>query len=512
MSNLSFADPVVICTTSSIPQITIRELFSLRRRCMDVNKEHTSCYQSFTIPIFQRRFCWEKQHLRKLLIDISKVCSKPLTDGLSSTIHNPPISFGRIVVTAVDDKVIVIDGQQRLTSVCLLLASTRDFILTYLANANTCIGDSFSSSLESLASFCDAILYPSSDVNSCILEPTFFDRVSFHSSMRGVHRDIHLNNNVLHASERIGDHILQAKQFLDETFTHGSLLRVIWMKIHPPSSSNRPISQQSPTFVLSTCASLVQAILDKIGVLYFNVDKTNDVQSVYERLAMREALLAPDLYNSSPGVLMRESDLVRNLITSFSHDINSQIHIYQEYWAPIEHLSICHSSPSSAGMTVDILRLDACVCAYLNCLPADLAVMEKCEISASICSDDVSQRFDPGTKCFPLYQKLQECIRCSLLSHNLIPLSKGHHCKESERIVISLLQDLFIFSEKYFEDLDGKNVTDTEEVNEGEAITTSDLEPSLVNTHYVKDLPCPCFQRGTLCTDCIIKKYAPKQI
>ena len=78
--------------------------------------------------------------------------------------------------------------------------------------------------------------------------------------------------------------------------------------------------------------------------------------------------------------------------------------------------------------------------------------------------------------------------------------------------MISLLQDLFIFSEKYFEDLDGKNVTDTEEVNEGEAITTSDLEPSLVNTHYVKDLPCPCFQRGTLCTDCIIKKYAPKQI
>ena len=532
MANHTSAHPDVICTTTSIPQLSIRKLFSRR---VDVHvhvplpprhstettpasslsthtHSHThshTYHQSFTIPIFQRRYCWEKEHLKKLLVDISQQCSYPVVDSASASASHDlsecPISLGRIIVTCVGRTVVVVDGQQRLTSICLLLASIRDFISRHLELNKETICIEFKSSLLSLENFCNNFLHPAGDANVCILEPTYFDRESFRSCMkhsgrtyftRRDHADV---SNV--SSSR--DHILSAKQFLDETFLNGSLLRVVWTKIAPRT----PVIENSHSFVLSTCASLVQTVLDKIGVLYFDVDKniSNNLQCVYERLAMREALLSPDLYNSSPGVLMRESDLVRNLVTSFFFDVNDKIRIFEELWIPIEKLSQqqeCNGpSNTQSGKSVNIGNLDDCICAFISTMPEP-------PLPPQATSSTTISWVDPGSKCFPLYHKLQDCF------HRKLSTLNDASGTDKEKVISSLLQDIYTFAVEYFKVQDSVSGTEGNNMNCVTGVTggTSKLVKVVpATTGNIISNPCLCYQRGTLCTDCIILKYAPKK-
>lgn len=504
-------NPAIICTTSAIPQITIRELFS-RQTC-----KNSSNVQSFTVPVFQRRFCWDKSQFQKLLTDITKTCVFPLPDEVSRAATNFPASLGQIVVSVVNDKVVIIDGQQRLTCVCLLLASTRDFITKYIASNRESLDESFASSLSNLALFCNDILHPGSPSNSdCILEPTYYDRSSFQSCMRsdgGLDGDV----GVELLEEAECDHVLQAKHFFDDSFSHRPLLRVIWTKIHRSSGLFLPVAQDSPEFVLTTCASLVQTVLDRFGVLYFEVDSNNDVQSVFERLAMREAMLAPDLYNASPGVLMQESDLVRNLVTSFSPDVNAQVRTYQHYWMPIEQLST--KNPSSTGATsavahagrVDIPRLDACICAYLKS-----ALLENSSSSLDTAEGPKWINPDPGAKCFPLYQKLKECIQRSMTSRGRPSVPAPGD--DTEHVLVELLQDIHAFAVNYFEGSSShaegvatEHENATRDVDSIDNISESVVrEQSMTGGTSATSRPCQCSKHGTLCTECIIKKYAPK--
>jgi hypothetical protein len=299
------------------------------------------------------------------------------------------------------------------------------------------------------------------------------------------------------------DHILSAKQFLDETFLNGSLLRVVWTKIAPRT----PVIENSHSFVLSTCASLVQTVLDKIGVLYFDVDKniSNNLQCVYERLAMREALLSPDLYNSSPGVLMRESDLVRNLVTSFFCDVNDKIRIFEELWIPIEKLSQqqeCNGpSNTQSGKSVNIGNLDDCICAFISTMPEP-------PLPPQATSSTTISWVDPGSKCFPLYHKLQDCF------HRKLSTLNDASGTDKEKVISSLLQDIYTFAVEYFKVQDSVSGTEGNNMNCVTGVTggTSKLVKVVpATTGKIISNPCLCYQRGTLCTDCIILKYAPKK-
>ena len=68
------------------------------------------------VPIFQRRYCWQEDHWRKLWRD---VCS--LRSALLGT-H----AIGRVVVAREPQAVMLVDGQQRCTTLMLLLCAVRD--------------------------------------------------------------------------------------------------------------------------------------------------------------------------------------------------------------------------------------------------------------------------------------------------------------------------------------------------------------------------------------------------
>ena len=68
--------------------------------------------KNFIIPIYQRNYDWKKENCKQLFDDLENLMSKKLN------IH----FFGSIVCKPEDmEKIIIIDGQQRITTISLLL-------------------------------------------------------------------------------------------------------------------------------------------------------------------------------------------------------------------------------------------------------------------------------------------------------------------------------------------------------------------------------------------------------
>ena len=84
----------------------------------------------FEIPFFQRGYAWEKKQWDQLFLDIQEQIIDELNSG--SEINEVELFFGPIVVLektgglAELHEFLVIDGQQRITTVYLLLAIIRE--------------------------------------------------------------------------------------------------------------------------------------------------------------------------------------------------------------------------------------------------------------------------------------------------------------------------------------------------------------------------------------------------
>lgn len=79
--------------------------------------------QKYTIDYFQREFRWEKKHIEQLITDIEASFSanyKPRHERSDVELYNS-YYLGPIVICNKNDKLSIIDGQQRLTSLTLLL-------------------------------------------------------------------------------------------------------------------------------------------------------------------------------------------------------------------------------------------------------------------------------------------------------------------------------------------------------------------------------------------------------
>jgi len=82
--------------------------------------------KQFQIPIYQRTYSWGIKHCEKLLIDILAAGAKEHSEAhfIGSVVYFQP----EIVTTTGVPKYLVIDGQQRLTTLTLLLTAIREFL------------------------------------------------------------------------------------------------------------------------------------------------------------------------------------------------------------------------------------------------------------------------------------------------------------------------------------------------------------------------------------------------
>ena len=76
--------------------------------------------KQFFIPIFQRMYSWEKHHCQQLLDDVVRIGENPDVSShfLGSIVYMQPAPQNEGVVR----RLLVIDGQQRLTTLSLLLS------------------------------------------------------------------------------------------------------------------------------------------------------------------------------------------------------------------------------------------------------------------------------------------------------------------------------------------------------------------------------------------------------
>ena len=79
--------------------------------------------KQFIIPIFQRTYSWEKSHCQQLWDDIIRVGANAEINShfIGSAVYIPEVNSGAAI-----PRWLVIDGQQRITTMMLLLIAFRD--------------------------------------------------------------------------------------------------------------------------------------------------------------------------------------------------------------------------------------------------------------------------------------------------------------------------------------------------------------------------------------------------
>lgn len=345
------ANQVSICNTTSdqVGRLPMREILS-----RDV----------FCVPIFQRRYCWGETQWQTLLDDActtrtssSSTSNKSVVAGMMQqhsmgrlTCTNQAVvpAMGNIgahqlerenLLAGVKGRSCILDGQQRFTSVTILLSAIRDLLQEKIKEMSTqtaendwggkiqtainSIDDLLFSNLIQMRAWMyrpDAKLEEGVELPFARLVPTFCDRWSYYSAILPSSTTV---DNVLEASSSSSSswhRPLAAKRFFLSKLEHDF---------------------SSPTQL----SNLLTCVLDGLTMLYFPVDVnqgyndgTEDLMVIYERLALRDATFCKprreEEYLSMDGV-----DMIRNLLLGSFHEQRDALDFYKDYWLPIEKLT-----------------------------------------------------------------------------------------------------------------------------------------------------------------------------
>lgn len=263
--------------------------------------------QSYEVPMFQRRYCWTSVQWNTLLADA-------FARRMSMGTH----SLGRLTCTNnKEGRSCILDGQQRFTTVLILLASLRDAI------ART---ESESDSVAAIEDIND-VLFPDSKAftawtrtNAPLSEgtalsfakliPSFCDRKAFYTAI--LPRDLCRPSQ---ASLQSVARPLQARRFFDDNLA--------------------PLSK-------TELDKLRRAVWNGFTMLYFPVDVdrgahdgTDDLMVVYERLALRDSTWTKPR-RSTEYVSMGGVDMIRNLLLGSFAEASDASDFYDAYWLPLE--------------------------------------------------------------------------------------------------------------------------------------------------------------------------------
>src|SRR5439155_403794 len=99
--------------------------------------------RQYQIPLFQRPYTWSHVNLQTLWDDIVEVASKGDGEGATHFIGSFVLVPPAVGMSGDVDEVLVIDGQQRMTSLLLTLAAARDALLADHANEAASITETY---------------------------------------------------------------------------------------------------------------------------------------------------------------------------------------------------------------------------------------------------------------------------------------------------------------------------------------------------------------------------------
>lgn len=225
--------------------------------------------KQYVVPLFQHSYDWNKKEWEVLWNDIIELCEmdNPRTHFIGSIVTMPAISVPEGVT-----KYLLIDGQQRLTTIFILLSLLRD-------NAKQIPQQELTEEINNTL-----LVNPyKKDSDYFKLQPTQVDRISFQKLIQSESID-NQNNN-----------IINAYKYFERKFRQKSSLNIQTVK---------------------------KIIVSNLSVVSIVLDLDDNPHLVFESL-------------NAKGRPLTQSDLIRNYFIMKIH-INEQEKIYSQYWKPMQ--------------------------------------------------------------------------------------------------------------------------------------------------------------------------------
>lgn len=277
----------------------------------------------FSVPLFQRRYCWEHDQIRVLWQDIKEMF-------LSN--NQFPHSLGRVLLVREKQEDIInddidatkniehylcVDGQQRITTVIVLLLA----LLTVNQSAHLdTICDILFYNVQSLPEVAGLELNEKTLGSFCRWVPTHFDRTTFITSLQG--KDVITQN----APIEFAINFFKAK-----------LAKLI--------EKQMKLNQQHKQHVIT---AFVETIC-KLEFVVLLLHSSCNPQQAFESFA-RKSNFAQDFYKLitlREGKRLSSVDLVRNFILSKICKEN-QLHFFENNWSAFEW-EIFRCDPTECG-------------------------------------------------------------------------------------------------------------------------------------------------------------------
>ena len=247
-------------------------------------------------PLFQRPYVWrEKQQWEPLWLDIRKVAEQLLAGNEDCRPH----FLGAVVLDQIKvplgkpDARSIIDGQQRLTTLQLMMEAVRDL----------CFGrEEFNFPCHHV----EKLLYNEAvrdDADRFKLWPTNVDRPVYQAIMD--------TTSPMALRQRIEEACAGNRSRLAEAYEYFHRVIGQWLSLDDPGALKR-------------CEALVNAIRYKLRIVVIDMDDQDDAQMIFETLNARGTPLLP-------------SDLVKNFLFRRAQEGGEDLErLHGQYWEPFD--------------------------------------------------------------------------------------------------------------------------------------------------------------------------------
>ena len=229
--------------------------------------------KSFTIPVYQRKYDWKQEHCRQLFDDIEKIISTGQSHFFGTFVYQRQSIIG----SSNFDEYIIIDGQQRITSVILLAKALHEIL------NDDDKEEIFSTFIKHTTG--------KGMKNKCKLKPTEYDLPIFEKFMN---YDFFDENNF--------DKNTEKNSMLYQNY-------VFFRKRIAETDCN---------------AEEIYKAIQKLNIVGINVEIGENPQEIFESI-------------NSTGLELSQSDLVRNYLL-MALDYDCQENLYKKYWLQMELL------------------------------------------------------------------------------------------------------------------------------------------------------------------------------
>ena len=306
------------------------------------------------VPLFQRRYCWTSKDWLRLWRDIAS----PHGFG--------PHFVGRVVVCHEQGVMVIVDGQQRCTTMMLLLTALRDAARELAVAADGMLdvdtaatSATASKAANALAQRLQKVLTTRKPLVPKVgAEANRASSLGTHAGLEGLgdawrvrmipSREDRLPFCSLVLGAPFDQETGGARKMADchSTFRHeieqalAAATRDVFEVQLPPAvaaGQANAVAMQRLAQSMGVLERLAHNALEKISVIVFELQDGVAIQNMYDMLAQREAAIhASNFFPNIGGRKMSPADLVRNLLLNHIAEEEERSAAYDNFWRPIE--------------------------------------------------------------------------------------------------------------------------------------------------------------------------------